>query len=280
MAVLGDEKLLLNADQAWRQAGGGAAGAGARIRRSRPSWTASWRRRETSCWRRSRATVAVRTDPFGWGTRMVRVDKTDAHQIGEWTGWQISVQMTRQMIDEVLRQKNSCVPRLPPAGKNSPIPARERGNFPPARGLARVRPRPDVMLYLDILSEVRTRWFLAHGVERRGARGGALLRKRRDRAVPAGSRGRIDARHHRRLGAGGERLRGRAERKIDRSGLDLIVIPGLASTAAAAAWATARATTIGSSPALRGDATSAGRLFRVSALRRSPRLCRTISACI
>ena len=100
-------------------------------------------------------------------------------------------------------------------------------DFPPAGRLARVCPRRTVMLYLDFLSEVRTRWFLptAWGEGKHVVvpycENGELELFRLDHVgeLAPGTIGVLEPRRE---------LRGHAERKIDRSGLDLIVIPGLA----------------------------------------------------
>jgi 5-formyltetrahydrofolate cyclo-ligase len=83
------------------------------------------------------------------------------------------------------------------------------------------------MLYLDFLSEVRTRWFLptAWGEGKHVVvpycENGELELFRLDHVgeLAPGTIGVLEPRRE---------LRGHAERKIDRSAIDLIVIPGLA----------------------------------------------------
>ena len=83
------------------------------------------------------------------------------------------------------------------------------------------------MLYLDILSEVRTRWFLPtawsegkHVVVPYCENGEIeLFRLDHVGELTPGTIGVLEPRRE---------LRGRAERKVDRSGPDLILIPGLA----------------------------------------------------
>ena len=80
--------------------------------------------------------------------------------IGQRRRW-ISVQMTRQEIDEVLRRKK--VLRAEASARRAEQPDAQRASQEIFRQLAAlpeyVRART-VMLYLDFLSEVRTRWFL------------------------------------------------------------------------------------------------------------------------
>jgi 5-formyltetrahydrofolate cyclo-ligase len=132
------------------------------------------------------------------------------------------------MIDEVLRQKKQL--RAEASARREKQPDGQRASEAIFRQLAALpeyaRART-VMLYLDFLSEVRTRWFLPTAwsegkhVVVPYCENGELELFRLDHVgeLAPGTIGVLEPRRE---------LRGHAERKIDRRGLDLIVIPGLA----------------------------------------------------
>ena len=132
------------------------------------------------------------------------------------------------MIDEVLRQKKQL--RAEASARREKQPDGQRASEEIFRQLAAL---PEyacartVMLYLDFLSEVRTRWFLPTAwsegkhVVVPYCENGELELFRLDHVgeLAPGTIGVLEPRRE---------LRGHAERKIDRRGPNLIVIPGLA----------------------------------------------------
>ena len=136
--------------------------------------------------------------------------------------------MTRRMIDEVLRQKKLL--RAEASARRETQPDAQRASqeiFRQLTALPEYMAARTVMLYLDFLSEVRTRWFLPtawsegkHVVVPYCENGEIeLFRLDHVGELAPGTIGVLEPRRE---------LRGRPDRKVDRAGPDLIVVPGLA----------------------------------------------------
>ncbi len=132
------------------------------------------------------------------------------------------------MIDEVLQSKKQL--RAEASARRAKQPDAERASrqiFQQLGALPEYARARTVMLYLDFLSEVRTRWFLPtawsegkHVVVPYCENGEIeLFRLDHVGELAPGTIGVLEPRRE---------LRGHGDRKIERSGPDLIVIPGLA----------------------------------------------------
>ncbi len=136
--------------------------------------------------------------------------------------------MTRQMIDEVLQRKKQL--RAEASARRAEQTDAHHASqqiFQQIAALPEYARARTVMLYLDMLSEVRTRWFLSTAwsegkhVVVPYCENGELELFRLDHVgeLAPGTIGVLEPRRE---------LRGHPDRKIARSGPDLIVIPGLA----------------------------------------------------
>jgi 5-formyltetrahydrofolate cyclo-ligase len=136
--------------------------------------------------------------------------------------------MAHEIIDEVRRRKRQM--RAEGSARRAEQPNAEalsRAIFQQLVALPEYARAQTLMLYLDVRSEVRTRWFVP-----------AAWQEGKRVVVPYCEGGEIELfrlDHLDELAPGimevlepPPELRGRADRKIDPSGLDMIVVPGLA----------------------------------------------------